>query len=351
MNVGVLTLLSKARRGMNGKRPILFLLLLFPWVPLADETGTCVHMRPEIIGVDAGAIQNAGTGTEIWHGGPSNGETCLVQTAVRVSDYAVNSIIRVNWSDYEREEGEYLFSEMDKHFLYCIQYGQKLNIGCFVTSANHGITIDGGLCAYPGYVHEALQQSQQKDVKYTASRGNFTRWEPNFENSYFFERYDALLKAFAQYLDGRQTYNGKTVQRKKVVRYIEMRRFGFWGEGAYAKALVPSNSECMIRFADAYIRHFPEIRLLAPTNGMVYGPSTYDTLKDYHFYLLTARNDVGLLGIFRDNWGWDENLSYVQRLFYAENKYEKDGVKLYKLLRDRWKSAPPCWGTSSGLAE
>jgi hypothetical protein len=340
VNVGVVTLLSKARRGMNGKWPILFLLLLFPWAPLADETGTCVHIRPEIIGVHAGAVQNAGTGTEIWHGGPSNGETRLVQTAARVSDYAVNSMIRVNWSDYEREEGEYLFSEMDKHFLYCIQYGQKLNIGCFVTSANHGITIDGGLCAYPAYVHEALQQSKQKDVKYTASRGNFTRWEPNFENSYFFERYEALLRAFAQYLDGTQTYNGKTIQRKKLVRYIELRHFGFWGEGAYPKVLVPSNSECMIRFADAYIRHFPDIRLLAPTNGMVYGPSTYDTLKDYHFYLLTAKNDVGLLGIFRDNWGWDENLSYVQRLFYAENKYEKDGVKLYELLRDRWKSAP-----------
>ena len=325
---------------MNAARPLLLLLPLFPCLLLADETGTCVSVRPEIIGVDEGAIQNAGCGTEIWHGGPHNGETRLVQTAVSVSDYSVNSMIRVAWYDHEAEEGGYLFAKMDKNFEYCIQYGQKLNIGCFVTSTNRGITIDGGLCAYPAYVHEALQSSEQKDIKYTTSRGNITRWEPNFENPYFFQRYDVLLGAFAEYLEGSQTFDGKTIERKKLVRYIEMRHFGFWGEGAYPKRLVPSNSECLIRFADAFARHFPDIRLLVPTNGMVYSPPTYDTIKDYHFHLLTAKNDVGLFGIFRDNWGWDENLSYVQKLFYEANKYEKDGGKLYELLRDRWKSAP-----------
>jgi len=318
----------------------LVFLSLLPCVLFADDPVVRVHVRPDIIGVDEGAIQNAGCGTEIWRGGPHNGETRLVRTAVRVSDYSVNAMIRVNWSDYERREAEYLFARMDKHFEYCIQYGQKLNIGCFVTSSNHGITIGGGLCAYPAYVHEALQRSDRKDVKYTTSRGNITRWEPNFENPYFFERYDALLRAFAKYLDGSQTFERRRIQRKKLVRYIEMRHFGFWGEGAYPKKLVPSNSECLIRFADAFARHFPDVRLLAPTNGMVYSPATYDTIKDYHFHLLAARNHVGPFGIFRDNWGWDENLSYVQKLFYASNKYEKDGVRLYELLRDRWKLAP-----------
>ena len=73
---------------------------------------------------------------------------------------------------------------------------------------------------------------------------------------------------------------------------------------------------------------------------MVYIPSVYGTIRDYHFHLLTAKNEAGLFGIFRDNWGWDENLSYVQKLYYASNEYEKDGVKLYELLRDRWKLAP-----------
>jgi len=325
---------------MIGRWSVLVVLFLAPCALFADGEGAHVELRPVIIDVGAGAIQNAGTGTEIWRGGPGNGVTQLVKTAVHVSEYAANSMIRVNWSDYECDEGQYLFPNMDEHFAWCIQYGQKLNIGCFVTSANHGITIDGALCAYPVYVHEAMQRSEHKDVKYTASRGNITRWEPNFGNPHFFERYDALLRAFAEYLEGTQTFNGKTVQRKKLVRYIELRYFGFWGEGAYPKQLVPANSECLIRFADAYVTHFPDIRLLAPTNGMVYSPQTYDTLKDYHFHLLTAKNDAGLFGIFRDNWGWDENLSYVQRLFYEANEYEKDGVKLYELLRDRWKSAP-----------
>jgi len=307
---------------MNCNGLLLLFLSLLPCALFADEADTSVDVHPVIIGVDAGAIQNAGSGAEIWNGGPHNGESRLIQTAVRVSDYSVNSMIRVKWSDYEVEKGEYLFAKMDKHFEYCIQYGQKLNIGCFVTSTNHGITIDGGLCAYPVYVHEALQGSEQEDIKYTTSRGSITRWEPNFENPYFFERYDALLKAFAKYLEGSQTFNGRSVQRKKLVRYIEMRHFGFWGEGAYPRRLVPSNSDCLIRFADAFAKHFPDIRLLVPTNGMVYSPSTYDTFKGYHFHLLTAKNDAGLFGIYRDGWGAEASLRRYFRFYCLERVHQ-----------------------------
>jgi len=101
---------------MKSNWPILLFLPLFPCALLADETDTRVDFHPEIIGVEEGAIQNADSGTEIWRGGPHNGETRLVKTAVRVSDYSVNSMIRVNWSDYETKEGEYLFAKMDKHF-------------------------------------------------------------------------------------------------------------------------------------------------------------------------------------------------------------------------------------------
>ena len=65
-----------------------------------------------------------------------------------------------------------------------------------------------------------------------------------------------------------------------------------------------------------------------------------DPLKAYHFHLLSATNNAGLLGIFRDNWGWDERSSYYQKIYYAANLYEQDGRKLFELLRDRWKFAP-----------
>ncbi|OGV60896.1 MAG: hypothetical protein A2283_00550 [Lentisphaerae bacterium RIFOXYA12_FULL_48_11] len=307
---------------------------------LTDKTRTGISFYPEIIPAGEGAIQNAGSGTEIWNGGSGNGVTNLVKYAVRVSDYAVNSMIRPGWVDHETGKGEYNFAKLDKHFEYCIQYGQKLNIGCFVTSAvGKAITIDGALCSYPLYVHEAMQKSVQKDVISLSFFDKKNRWEPNFENQYYFERYDALLKAFAAYLEQPATFGGKTIQRKKLVRCIEMRHFGFWGEGAYPKHLVPSDSKYLIRFADSFIRHFPDIRIVVPTNGMVYSP-TYDAVKEYHFYLLTAKNKAGLLGIFRDNWGWDERSSYYQKIYYSANRYEQDGVKLYELLRDRWKLAP-----------
>ncbi len=326
--------------GIDTGRRILSWLMSGVCALLVGSAQASEGITPEIIGIDQGAIQNAGAGTEIWNGGPGDGVTNLVRYALRVSDHAVNSMIRVSWADYESKEGEYNFHKMDKHFAYCLQYGQKLDVACFVTSAGGGGLIDGAQCSYPRYVHEALQASEHKDVISMSFWDKKNRWEPNFENPYFFERYEALLKAFAQYLEQTLTQGGKTVQRKKLVRCIEMRHFGFWGEGAYPKKLVPSNSECLIRFARAFIQCFPDIRIVVPTNGMVFIPSVYDALKDYHFYLLTAKNNAGLMGIFRDNWGWDERSSYYQKIYYASNLYEKDGVKLYELLRDRWKVAP-----------
>ncbi len=305
-----------------------------------DPGNTVIVVTPEVITIEQGAIQNAGVGTEIWHGGPSDGVTQLVSYSVRVSDYSANAMLRVGWDAYETQEGEYHFEKMDKHFALGLQYGQKFNIACFVTSnATTRQKIDGAFCCYPAYVHEALQKSGQKDTVNTLWLNKSDHWEPNFENPYFFERYDALLKAFADYLEKPITVGGRTVQRKKLVRCIEMRHFGFWGEGAYPKRLIPANSACLIRFADAFVRHFPDVRIVVPTNGMVYSP-TYDSLKEYHFHLLTLRNLAGLMGIFRDNWGCDESSSYYQKIYHAANLHEKDGVKLYELIRDRWKSAP-----------
>jgi len=294
--------------------------------------------RPEVIPVESGAIQNAGSGAEIWYGGAADGVTNIVHYAVRVSPYSANAMIRVGWDAYEYRLGEYHFEKMDSTFARCLKYGQKLNVACFVTSnAGTQQKIDNAFCCYPSYVHEAMQRSGQKDVVNALWLNKQKHWEPNFENSFFYERYDALLKAFAEYLERPISVDGKTVLRRQLVRCIEMRHFGFWGEGAYPKSLLPSNSACLIRFADAFVRHFPDIRLVVPTNGMRFSPS-YDVLKDYHFHLLTLRNRVGLAGTFRDNWG--DNEARYQGLYYAANRYEKNGVKMFELLRDRWKIAP-----------
>jgi len=82
-----------------------------------EEPGKAVRVvTPEVIPVEQGAIQNAGAGTEIWHGGPGNGMTELVRYAVRISNYSANAMLRVGWDAYETQEGEYHFEKMDKHF-------------------------------------------------------------------------------------------------------------------------------------------------------------------------------------------------------------------------------------------
>ena len=89
-------------------------------------------------------------GTEIWRGGPYDGVTNLIRYAVRVSDYSVNSMIRPAWDAFETQQGVYHFEKMDKLFEYGIQYGQKVNLACFVTScAGTKQKIDDAFCCYP----------------------------------------------------------------------------------------------------------------------------------------------------------------------------------------------------------
>jgi hypothetical protein len=313
----------------------------------SDELGGSKKTGFEVIMPESGVIQNAGTGNEIWNGGASNGETRIINFAVKVSDFAVNSMIRVNWADYEPTEGNYRFDKMDKYFDNCVKYDQKVDIACFCTSYIGNNTLsDGVLCSYPEYIHQAMQASEQKDIKYKSSLffapGKVT-WEPNFESDYFYERYDALLKAFSDYLKTPVTFKGRQVPREKFVRCIEMRHFGLYGEGHYyVPELIPPNAECLTRFADSFIKYFPDTWICVPTLGMAYS-SSYPTSmlpfkRDYHFYLLTARNNRGLLGIFRDNWGSNE--AGFLNIYHSENRYEKDGKKMYELIRDRWKYAP-----------
>lgn len=333
-------------RGTNKfLKPILPLLfILISSCGKSDEFGEPNKTSFEVILPEAGAIQNAGAGNEIWNGGASNGETRLIDFSVKVSDFAVNSMIRLTWKDYESAQGVYHFDKMDKYFDNCVKYNQKVNLAVFVTSNSYLETriVDGALCSYPEYVHNAMQASSFKDVKFSYPGKNKECWEPNFQSDYFYERYDALLKAFSDYLKTPVTYRGRQVPREKFVRLIEMRYFGYWGEGAYHSELIPSNSECLIRFADSFIQNFPDTWICVPTNGMGYSSSYSSSLipfkRDYHFYLLTARNNRGLLGIFRDNWGADEN--NFLNIYHSANKYEKDGKKMYELIRDRWKYAP-----------
>lgn len=325
---------------------VLFFLLFFC---SSFSTGSELN-RERVIPVEAGAIQNAGIGTEIWNGGPSAGCDFLVRYAVQLRPYALNSMIRVSWSDYEEEEGVYLFEKkMDPYFQTALQYGQKLNLAVFMCDLpvyDRKIQVDltrpdeeiAGM-QYPLYVHKAMQKSEQKDRTDRRLPNDLPRWVPNYKNDYFFQRYDALLKAFAEYLEGKITFEGRSVERKKLVRIIEIRFYGTFGEGNYRAPNVPDNSECLIRFAKLYLKYFPDIRLAAPTLGMMDAPDMKPTV-DYLFFLLSAKNNAGSIGLFRDNWGDNDDMYMYRICFYKDNRLEKDGKKMYELIRDRWQLAP-----------
>ena len=308
---------------------ILFFCSVFPIIGNAQN---------QIWKHEDGCLPNSGSVYEVWSGVNSSGNISLLKPISQIPLQPLNSMIRLCWSDIEKDLDHYDFSLLDKAFVNCYKYNQKLSIGAFVITngaSKIGNVVDGGYCSYPNYLHQRMKSSNDADVLYKNANG-VLNWEPNFNNLFFIERYIKLLSVFSDYLNSYQSIEKSQICRKDYVRFIEMRFLGWWGEGAYPTALIPSDFANLKKIVDAYAVSFPDIWILAPTNGMRYNSNT--ALRDFNFYLLRSKNDRGEFGLFRDNWG-DNDLLY-STLFYAGNKASDKGDKMYELIKNKWQKAP-----------
>lgn len=114
--------------------------------------------------------------------------------------------------------------------------------------------------AVPKYLFEKIQTSEYSMYK-DNQFGN--AYVPNYDSPLLLERHKALLNAFAKWING--NVQGTNIKRKNIIYSIEMRYFGYWGEGATQGGLYPKTS-LFNEYIDSYIDAFPDILLLAPIN-------------------------------------------------------------------------------------
>ena len=89
-------------------------------------------------------------------------------------------------------------------------------------TSNEGLQeFDGGIAAYPEYMHQLMQSESTTDWKSGSS------WIPNYNSNYYLGRLLALNQALNNHIET-ASYNG--IRYKDVIQFIDIRGYGSWGE-------------------------------------------------------------------------------------------------------------------------
>lgn len=158
--------------------------------------------------------------------------------------------------------------------------------------------------------------------------------------------YHRLLQAFRRYLDEEVEVDGRKLCRRMLVREIQMRYWGYFGEGIYN--YLGSNRDAVTVTSDAdprsdmetsadliawgkmFVETFPDIRLVAPSN--IFWQT--DAFNEFQYWVATAANECGEFGLFYDMWG-DNTLTPI-----ASTNTVWNGRSLRPLLLNKWRKAP-----------
>ena len=308
------------------------------------------------------SVRNSGIGPETWYGST----TPYVPYMVKFSDgesKVANSLIRLHWSDVEDENGYHFEEAFDNCFMQAYFNKQKICLGIFPLDSYRGNDVEvnaeykgrqyKALIGYPKYIHNQLMKSEQYRPRlYQNFDGSITDrnaplyYAPDLRNPIVKEKYHNLLTAFRAYLDKELVFDGKRLCRRMLVREIQMRYWGCYGEGLYnyigpnreyVTITADSNPEFdmetsadLIEWGHMFTEIFPDIRLIAPSN-IFWQTGGY---AEFQYWLATASNDVGEFGLFYDMWGEDSMTAI------AETATVWNGQKLKDILKNKWRKAP-----------
>ena len=219
--------------------------------------------------------------------------------------------MRYTWNRLERGKGEYLFDkELEPLFVQCVKEHSRVTPGlAWMCGGGYPSAPlrDGQRCTVPEYLYRELAASNHPMMKDASYGGGLT---PDYDSPLLLERFRALLNAFSAWLDGNVT--GTQIKRRDVVYGIEMRYFGYWGEGAVKNGSYPV-TDVFDGYIDAYLSAFPDILLIAPMQETLHLPTrkNYDAHPTNPQYLramkhvgrlFRERNAAGRLGFFIDCW-------------------------------------------------
>lgn len=271
-------------------------------------------------------IRRPGAGAEQWNNGSE---------AVWEKD-ADDAYYRFTWAQLENLTlGGYNWTHFDNLVNGCIAKKQKLSFGVMVcypwgdTGVGCVSFPEGGFGAYPLYLHKLMQAESVKDWR------TGDTWTPNYNSPNYLARLLALYQALNAHIIAKGW--------EKVVQFIDNRGFGAWGE--WNSSYTPTNNvsdyppgtfptiATFKKIIDIFTTGFPNFRLLnmiAVFDGNLLGNTMIP--PEIGEYALQSRNNRGLLGWRRDQWGATDG--YLSQYLENNNRVNK------ALIMERYKVAP-----------
>lgn len=265
----------------------------------------------------------------------------------------LDKYFRFSWSMLEGAQGQYNWTRFDQEINDAISKGQKFSFGIMThypdAVSPHRLNYDGGYSVYPQYLHNLMQAEPVKDWR--ARNG---AWVPNWNSEAYLTRLLALHVALnAHIMTG--SYNG--VAYRDVINYIDIRGYGAFGEWhsytiADNMSQYPAGTRATLaslkRIVDAHVQGFPDfplVALVAAFDCNRFGNTMNP--PEIAYYVLNARNNWGLIGYRRDNWG--DQASYYDDISIRNNNVV-NGMNIGATIRERYKYAPivgePCCDAS-----
>jgi hypothetical protein len=322
--------------------------------PGSTTPGQIFNFTPAQIASNVELSPRPGRGTEWW-----NREYKFPEAG-----NAADAYVRYKWNDFENGQGQYFFTKFDNDMQNAINNGRKMGFGIMTCFPGNGvgdntISYDGGTSIYPLYLHQLMQNESVKDWKTNGSDrdtgptdGN-GYWVPNYNSPTYLARLLALNKAIYAHIVAKGW--------KDHINYIDVRGYGSTGEWHHAYAVSNMNQfptgtratdATLKRIIDTHVEGFPDIQLVAMVHAFdcnTFNNTMVSPAVAYH--ALTVRNQRGLLGWRRDNWG--DGATYYDGIT-SGNRNIVNGMRFDTAIMNRYKYAPivgePCCAPGTGYS-
>lgn len=264
---------------------------------------------------------------------------------------------RTTWNRFEgATEGSYNFSWLKARCDDAIARSQKLTFGIMsvyggVDGNTGGVQVNGTWSAVPAYLINRMLSETPK--AWVSGAG----WVPNWNSPYYLDRCLALNKAIYSWLSTTRSSGG--VLYKDVISSIDIRLYGNWGEW-HSAGIVPDGrttantypagtfptAASLKKIVDAHTQGFPDIQLSAMIAAFdANWLNNTNNPPEIAWYVLTQRNQRGMIGWRRDQWGATDN--YLTD-YLKNNNRSFNGLVFKDSIVPRFKTAPvtgepPAW--------
>lgn len=273
---------------------------------------------------------------------------------------------RYTWTDIEHTtQNNYQWAKFDSGIKQAIDAGQTFafgimtsfpgNDGIFNRAENYsGIDQKTGQTktaqsAYPQYLHNLFQSEGTKDWV-----GISNDWVMNYNSIHYVDRLKALHIAITNHINTTSyiaqagPHQGKTVQFRDVIEYIDVRGVGNYGEWHHNASIpgypiqvsqyFPNGTWPTIQtfknIIDAHITGFPNWQLVVIFNVLDHMLFVNTQIPDeIGVYAMSVSNNYGLLGLRDDHIG--DYMSYNDLIMK-----DHSNSSLRTVIMERWKYAP-----------